>query len=361
MKRITSLGLILALIFAGCGKEVEEGSNSDVSTKTTKAKAATVYEGEDHLKNLRQLTFGGQNAEAYFSHDGSELIFQSTRDSLGCDAIFRMNIDGSNVRMISSGKGTTTCSFIAPDGRSIIYSSTHLSGEDCPPKPDYSMGYVWPLYDSYDIFTAKPDGSDLVRITNTDGYDAEAVYSADGQKILFTSTRTGDLELFMMKPDGSDVEQLTDIPGYDGGSFFSYDGEWIVWRASRPEGKELKEYKDLLEQGLIKPGHLELYIMNLEKGEPIQVTENGAANFGPYWHPDGKHLIYASNVDDPEGRDFNLYLLNIESRETIQITNYDSFDGFPMFSHDGKKLVFASNRDGKERGETNIFIADWVW
>jgi len=316
--------------------------------------------GESHFISLRQLTFGGQNAEAYFSHDGTELIFQSTRDALECDAIFRMRGDGSKVRQVSSGQGVTTCAFIAPDNRSIIYASTHLQQPQCPPKPDYTQGYVWPLHAEYDIFKAGPEGENPQRLTNSDGYDAEAVYSPQGDRIVFTSLRSGDLELYQMNPDGSDVQQLTDQPGYDGGAFFSLDGEWLVWRASRPTGKALQDYQSLLKKGLIRPGKLELYIMNLDKRQPLQLTDNGAANFGPYWHPDGRHIIFSSNMDDPEGRNFDLYMIDIDSRDIQRITNYEGFDGFPMFSHDGRHLVFASNRLGKVRGETNVFIADFA-
>lgn len=345
-----SVVAILLPLVAGAAMAAGEGEPGQV-----------LYPGEDHLANVRQLTFGGQNAEAYFSSDGDELIFQSTRGDRECDAIYRMDADGSNVRQVSSGEGATTCSFIAPDDEAIIYASTHLGGPDCPPKPDMSKGYVWPLYESYDIFRADPDGSNLVRLTETPGYDAEAVYSPQGDKIVFTSVRSGDLELFLMNPDGSGVEQLTDTPGYDGGAFFSRDGEWIVWRASRPEGEALSDYKALLADGLIRPSKLEIFIMNLEDREPIQLTDNGAANFGPYWHPDGKHVIFVSNKDDPKGRDFDLYLIDIETREVERVTHFPGFDGFPMFSYDGSKLVFASNRNNKVRGETNVFIADWVW
>ncbi len=317
------------------------------------------YPGEGHLTNLRQLTFGGQNAEAYFSHDGRELIFQSTRDGLQCDAIFRMQADGSRLRQLSSGQGVTTCAFIAPDNRSIIYASTHLEDKQCPPRPDHSHGYVWPLYSSYDIFTAGPEGDDPVPLTRTEGYDAEAVYSPRGDKIVFTSLRSGDLELYLMNPDGSGVEQLTHAAGYDGGAFFSLDGNWIVWRASRPDGQALADYRALLAEGLIRPGQLELFIMNLEKRKPVQITRNGAANFGPYWHPDGRRIIFSSNMHNPGGRNFDLYLIDIETRETERVTTYAGFDGFPMFSHDGKQLVFASNRLGEVKGETNVFIADW--
>jgi Tol biopolymer transport system component len=323
--------------------------------------AGLAFPGEGHLTHLRQLTFGGQNAEAYFSPDGRELIFQSTRNGHDCDAIYRMDVDGSHVRRVSSGKGVTTCAFIAPDGRAIIYASTHLTDDTCPPKPDRSRGYVWPLYKGYDIFKADPEGGRLRRLTDTPGYDAEAVYSPQGDKILFTSVRSGDLELYMMNPDGSAVERLTFEAGYDGGGFFSLDGRWIVWRASRPKGEALEGYRALLAEGLVRPGNLELYIMDLERREPIRLTDNGAANFGPYWHPDGRHIIFSSNMHDPKGRNFDLYLIDVQTREIERVTHYPGFDGFPMFSHDGAKLVFASNRNGRVRGETNVFIADWRW
>lgn len=320
---------------------------------------ALTFPQEKRLGNVRQLTFGGENAEAYFSSDGSELIFQSTRGDLKCDAIFRMRVDGSEVRQVSSGHGVTTCSFIAPDNHSIIYSSTEKTHRVCPPKPDYSRGYVWPLYPEYDIFKAGPNGENPVALTNSPGYDAEAVYSPGGDRIVFTSLRSGDLELYLMNPDGSGVEQLTDVPGYDGGAFFSPDGEWIVWRASRPTGEALKDYRALLADGLIRPGRLDLYIMNLKERKPIRLTDNGAANFAPYWHPDGRHIIFSSNLHNPQARNFDLFLIDIHSRAIERVTWYDGFDGFPMFSPDGRQLVFASNRFGKARGETNVFIADW--
>jgi len=365
LKHYISALLIIAISF-GCGKKVDDATfKKDRQEKAQKEQAQkekktpTIFEGEKHFANLRQLTFGGQNAEAYFSYDASKLIFQSTRDSLKCDAIFMMNSDGSDVHMVSSGKGATTCSFIAPDGKSIIYASTYAAGEDCPPKPDMSRGYVWALYKGYDIYKANIDGSHIIRLTDTPGYDAEDVYSPLGNKIIFTSDRTGDLELFMMNPDGSQVEQVTHTPGYDGGAFFSLDGQWICWRASRPQGKELENYKELLKEGLIRPKHLEIYVMNLKDRQPIQLTDNGAANFGPYFTPDGKKVIFSSNMDDPNGRNFDLYMVDIKTKEIERITYNPTFDGFPMFSHDGRKLVFASNRNNKVRGETNIFIADW--
>jgi len=345
-----SLTASLLLIASGAATAAGEGEPGRIH-----------YEGEGHLTNIRQLTFGGQNAEAYFSFDGDELIFQSTRDGRDCDAIYRMDASGGNVRQVSSGEGATTCSFIAPDDEAIIYASTHLSGPQCPPKPDMSQGYVWPLYASYDIFRADPEGGNVTRLTDADGYDAEAVYSPQGDRIVFTSLRSGDLELWLMRPDGSGQEQLTDLPGYDGGAFFSRDGQWVVWRASRPTGEALADYQRLLAQGMVRPSQLDVYIMNLQDREPIRLTDNGAANFGPYFHPDGRHVIFASNMDDPKGRNFDLYMVDAETREVERVTHFEGFDGFPMFSHDGKQLVFASNRNNKVRGETNVFIADWVW
>jgi TolB protein len=343
---LCSLLLLAQPVFTAQAETQSENGGSGLSQET-------------RLQNLRQLTFGGENAEAYFSFDGSELIFQSTREGLDCDAIFRMRSDGSEVRQLSSGRGVTTCAFIAPDNRSIIYASTHAAHQRCPPKPDYSRGYVWPLHPEYDIYRAGPEGEDPVALTDTPGYDAEAVYSPDGERIVFTSLRSGDLDLYLMNPDGSGVERLTDAPGYDGGAFFSRDGKWIVWRASRPSGAALTDYRNLLAQGLVRPGQLDLYIMNLEQRKPMQLTDNGAANFGPYWHPDGRHIIFSSNLHNPEGRNFDLFLIDVETRDIERVTYFEGFDGFPMFSHDGSKLVFASNRFGKVRGETNVFIADW--
>jgi len=362
LRQITSAAASFVAITVLGFQSVPAQSASAASADTSQGPTATIFEGERFFKNVRQLTFGGQNAEAYFNYGATQLIFQATVDSFACDQIFTMNSDGSDKHLVSTGRGRTTCSFIAPDGRSITYCSTHLAGDACPPDPDMSQGYVWALYKSYDIFKADPDGSNLIRLTDTPGYDAEAVWSPRGDKIAFTSARTGDLEIYLMNPDGSGVEQLTDAPGYDGGPFFSFDGKWICYRASRPQGQALADYKRLLDEGLIRPTQLDLYIMNLTDRKPIRLTDNGAANFGPYFHPDGRHIIFASNMHDPEtGRRFDLFMIDTETKEIQQVTNNPTFDGFPMFSHDGTRLVFASNRDNKVRGETNIFIADWVW
>jgi len=331
-------------------------------TASTSPAAAADPQPEKHLHNIKQLTFGGQNAEAYFSADGKKLIFQSNRDPLKCDQIFTMNIDGSDPHMISTGKGRTTCSFFYPDGTKILYSSTHLGGADCPPKPDYSKGYVWAIYPSYDIFTANPDGSGLKQLTNTPGYDAEAVISGDGKKIVFTSVRNGDLDIYTMDADGSNVKQLTHELGYDGGPTFSPDGKLIVYRAHHPKTEqESKDYKDLLAQNLIRPTYLEIWTMKADGSDKRQITDLGAASFAPAFYPDGKHIIFSSNVGSTGGMgNFELYSVDLDGKNLERITFTDGFDGFPMFSPEGKKLVWISGRNAKVPHETNVFIADWV-
>ena len=315
---------------------------------------------EKHLRNIKQLSFGGENAEAYFSADGHQLIFQSTRDGHGCDQIYTMNVDGSNVKMVSTGQGRTTCSYFSPNGRRILYSSTHLGSKDCPPRPDFSQGYVWAVYPTFDIFTARPDGSDVRQLTNIPGYDAETTISRNG-KLVFTSMRDGDLDIYTMDANGKNVRRLTNELGYDGGPFWSYDGKQIVYRAYHPKTeKEKADYTRLLGSNLIRPTTLEIWIMNSDGSNKRQVTNNGKANFAPYFFPDSKRVIFASNMADPRGRNFDLYKINVDGSGLERITYNDTFDGFPMFSPDGKKLVFASNRNAKTQGDTNVFIADWV-
>jgi TolB protein len=317
---------------------------------------------EKHLRNVRQLTFGGQNAEAYFSADGKKLIFQSTHGEVQCDQMFTMNIDGSDVHMVSTGKGRTTCGYFYPDGKKILYSSTHLADPQCPPRPDYSKGYMWAVYAGYDIFTANPDGSDLKQLTHTPGYDAEATISEDGKKIVFTSMRNGDLDIYSMDADGTHVKQLTHEVGYDGGPTFSPDRKWIVYRAYHPTSeKEISEYRELLKQNLIRPTYLEIWIMKANGSGKRQITHLGAASFAPAFFPDGKRIIFSSNQGSTGGMgNFELYAINADGTGLEQITYSPGFDGFPMFSYDGKKLVWASNRNAKAPHETNIFIADWA-
>jgi len=322
---------------------------------------------QKHLKNTRQLTFGGQNAEAYFSADDKQLIFQHQGAEVPCDQIYSIAVDTPDgkapvAKLLSTGKGRTTCSYFFPAGDKILFSSTHAASPDCPPKPDYSHGYVWPIYNSYQIYTAKPDGTNLQQLTHAAGYNAEATITRDGKHIVFTSTRDGDLDIYTMDADGSNVKQLTHELGYDGGAFWSYDGTKIVYRAEHPKTpEEIKDYKELLAQGLIRPGNLEIWVMNADGSNKHQVTHNGAANFAPYWFPDGKRIIFASNQADPKnGRDFDLYVISEDGTGQERITFHPDFDAFPMFSSDGKRLVWASNRLGKAPHETNIFIADWM-
>jgi TolB protein len=339
-----------------------------------------IFPGEKHLANIRQLTFGGESAEAYFSADDKYLSFQHQGQffdplkgvpigpDVPCDQIYTMRVPtGANdletdIKMLSNGKGRTTCSYYFPSGGRILYSSTFAASTACPRPPDYSQGYVWPIYDTYTIYTAKRDGSDIRPLSHAPGYNAESTISRDGKHIVFTSTRNGDIDVYTMDADGSNVKQLTHELGYDGGPFWSYDGKKIVYRAEHPKTPEqIQDYKKLLAEGLIRPGNLELWVMNADGSAKHQVTHNGAANFAPYWLPDGKRIVFASNVGnqkDPAG--FDLYVINEDGTGLDRITYYPGFDAFPMFSSDGKQLVWGSNRNGRAPHETNIFIADWV-
>lgn len=318
-----------------------------------------LFEGEKHFKNIKMLTTEGENAEAYFSFNGKKLVFQATFDSIECDQIFTMNIDGTDRQLVSTGKGRTTCSYFYPDETKIIYASTHLSDEKCPPPPDRSKGYVWKLYESFDIFLK--DGDELKQLTNTPGYDAEATLSPKGDKIVFTSLRNGDPEIYTMDLDGSNQKRLTFETGYDGGPFFSPDGSKIVFRASRPQTEEqMADYKDLVENGYVRPTALEIFVMDEDGKNMKQITNLGKASFAPFFHPSGKKIIFSSNYNGDNPRDFNLFMINIDGTGLERITFNPSFDGFPMFSPDGKYFVFGSNRFNKKDTDTNIFIAEWV-
>lgn len=313
--------------------------------------------GERHFARIRQLTFGGENAEAYFSRDGKRLIFQSTRDGRPCDQQYVMNLDGSGVRRVSTGFGKTTCGYFFDADRKIFFASTHAADSACPRKPDPSKGYVWGL-DPYDIYTAKDDGSNLHRLTNYGVYTAEGTLSPDGQTIVFTSLKDGDLDIYTMRIDGTGVKRLTFQPGYDGGPFFSPDGKKIVYRAWHPTDTALANYRELLAQRLVRPNRMEIWVMNADGSDQHQITNLGGANFAPFFTPDGRKIIFSSNYKNPRSRNFELYLVNVDGSALEQITNHPEFDGFPMFSPDGKSLVWASGRSSRE-GELNLFIADW--
>jgi TolB protein len=326
---------------------------------------------EKHFKNVRQLTFGGDNAEAYWSPNSKELTFQSNNPAWGlqCDQIFAMNVKKAagkkdfKPQRISTGLGRTTCSYYMPNGKQILYASTHEGGKECPPTPDLRQGgkYLWPIYNTFDIYVADKKGNITKKLTNTPGYDAEAVLSPKGDKILFTSDRTGDLELWTMDLDGSNQKQITFDLGYDGGAFYSPDGSKIVFRASRPQSaEEIKEYQDLLKQGLVAPTNMEIFTCNADGSDLKQITKLGKANWAPFYHPSGKKIIFSSNHHSKRGYDFQLFMVNEDGSGLEQITSESIFNSFPMFSPDGKKLAFGSNRNNGGGRDTNIFVADWV-
>ncbi len=318
------------------------------------------FEGEKHFKNIRQLTFGGENAEAYFSSDGTRLIYQSTPPGAACDQEYVLDLRSGEAKRVSSGKGRTTCGyFVPPKDDHIIYSSTEAAGPECPPPADRSHGYVWPVYASYDIYEAKPDGSDAHPLTTTPGYDAESTWCAKGGKFVFTSDRDGDLDLYEMNDKG-DVRRLTNMPGYDGGAYYNADCTEIVFRGFHPTGPELDDYRALLAKGLVRPTVMELFVMNADGSNVRQITHNGAANFCPFFFPDGKRIIYSSNAGDPKGREFDLHAVSKNGASIERVTTAPGFDGFPMFSPDGKLIVWASNRADPASHETNLFIAEWV-
>ena len=324
---------------------------------------------EKHLKNIKMLTHGGNNAEAYWSPDSKWLTFQSdyTRWGVQCDQIFRMNVEAASndtayrPQMISTSLGRTTCSYFMPDGKSILYASTHIGSHACPaPAPSDGKKYLWAIYPDFDIFIANKKGKIKKQLTDAAGYDAEATVSPDGKKIVFTSDRSGDLELWIMDTDGKNLRQITTGLGYDGGAFFSPDSKKLVFRASRPQTEEeINEYKNYLKQHLVAPTNMEIYTVNIDGSDLRQVTHLGKANWAPFYHPSGKKILFSSNHHSKRGYDFQLYMINEDGTGLEQITTESIFNAFPMFSPDGKKLVWASNRNNGGTRDTNLFVADW--
>ncbi|MBO6522454.1 MAG: PD40 domain-containing protein [Balneolaceae bacterium] len=355
---------LMSALFINCSSEPKE---SPYNPEADSLK----YEEEVHFRNVKQLTFGANNAEAYWGFEDTKLIFQSDNPEWGadCDQIYYMDAttpkdENFMPKMISTGNGRTTCSFFLPGDTTFVYGSTHLGNKECPAVPERGPNgaYVWPIYEDYDIFKANLEGEIIANLTpDSPGYDAEATLSPDGTKIVFTSMRTGDLELFIMNTDGSDVVQITDELGYDGGAFFSPDGTQLVFRSSRPKTpEEIEKYTSLLEQGLVEPTDMELYVVNVDGTGLRQVTDLGNANWAPYFHPSGEKILFASNHASERGFPFNLYMINVDGTGLKQVSFDPTFDSFPMFSYDGKKVVFASNRFNGGDRSTNVFIADWV-
>jgi len=362
--------LITLLFFLIISCQDNRKNNTLDEGYTIDGDSSAIYEGESHFKSLKQLTYGGDNAEAYWSFDDSKLVFQSNFSSWGvdCDQIFYFHwraedLKNSRPMIVSTGHGRTTCSYFLPGDTTIIYASTHLQDEACPPVPGRRDDgkYVWPIYPGYDIFITDLQGNIVRRLTNEPGYDAEATVSPKGDKIVFTSLRTGDLELFTMNIDGSAVKQITFELGYDGGAFFSPDGRKLIFRASRPETEEeIEEYKALLNEGLVKPTEMELFICNADGSDLRQLTNLGQANWCPFFHPSGEKVIFASNYTSQRGFPFNLYMIKTDGSDLEQITQDETFDAFPVFSNNGKYLVFSSNRNNQGTRDTNLFIAEWI-
>lgn len=359
---ITSSAL---LVIASCNNSSKLTTTSDPALDTLR------YTEESHLKNVQQLTFGGDNAEAYWSFDGKYLVFQRTnpKEGINCDQIFVGRVptkpgEKFTYKMVSTGKGRTTCAYFTKDGKHIIYASTHLGSEDCPPVPDrskYGNKYIWPLYSSYDIFMADLNGKIVKRLTNSKQYDAEATLSPDGKKMIYTSTKDGDIELYIMDLKTGAEQRITNTLGYDGGAWFSPDGTKLIWRASRPKTEsEIKEYKELLAENMVAPTNMEVWVANADGSNARQVTSYGQANWAPTYMPDSKRIIFASNHEYKRGFPFNLYTINEDGTNLQKVSRDKGFDAFPMFSPNGKKIVFSSNRNNGGTRDTNVFIADWV-
>lgn len=363
MKKLVFYSFLCGIFLSSCSGNAQIGTSNKNSD-------SLLYPEETHFKNIQQLTFGGDNAEAYWSYDGKWLVFQRTNpnDGTPCDQIFIGKVPKPGkpfeYKMVSTGKGRTTCAFFTKDNKHIIYASTHLGSEECPPVPDrskYGNKYIWPLYSSFDIFMADLDGKIVKQLTNSNSYDAEATLSPDGKKMVYTSTKDGDIDLYIMDLATGAEKRITTALGYDGGAWFSPDGTKLIWRASRPQTEaEIKEYKDLLAENLVAPTNMEVWVSDADGSNAKQITSYGQANWAPAFMPDSKRIIFASNHEYKRGFPFNLYTINEDGTNLQKISRDKGFDAFPMFSPDGKKIVFCSNRNNGGTRDTNIFIADWV-
>lgn len=366
--RIALLALLPGLLQCSQPKHITAPAHP--SQATTGWDSTLRHPKERHFKRIKQLTFGGDNAEAYWSFSGKQLVFQSTNPAWGesCDQIhvfnpFTDDIKSSAPALISMSGGRTTCSYFLPDDKHILYASTHEHDASCPAVPQRRDDgkYVWPIYESFDIHVADLEGNLVRKLTDNPGYDAEATVSPKGDRIVFTSMRDGDLELYTMNIDGSDVRRITNTLGYDGGAFFSPDGSKLLWRASRPSTEdEAAEYRALLKEGLVMPTNMELWVANADGSNAKQITDLGQANWAPYWHPDGKRILFASNHQSKRGFPFTLFMINADGTGLEQVSHGDTFDAFPVFSPDGGWLVFSSNRNNGGTRDTNLFLAEWA-
>lgn len=318
---------------------------------------------EPRLANLRQLTKGGTHAEAYWSPDGTQLIYQAVREGDKADQIYVLDLATGASKRISDGKGKTTCAYFLPDGR-IVYSSTKAAGPEPPPPPDRSKGYVWPLHREFEIYLLDPRTGAEKRLTDSDGYDAESTVSPDGRRLVFMSQRDGAFGLYTMNVDGTDLKKVTKKTCYTGGAFFSPDGRSLVYRSFYPktaaDDGNLKQMLDTRALIPFKGMVIEIYVSDADGGNERAVTSMGKINFAPTFHRDGKRIIFTSDARAESRGGYNLFLINADGTGLEQVTRHKGFDGFPHFSPDGKKLVFISDRNATRPHELNIFLADWV-
>lgn len=277
--------------------------------------------------------------EAYFSPDGQSIVFQAVPTGKKDYQIYSMSLEERIPRMISTGKGACTCAFFRPDGKKVIFASSHGDPElDTREKQTEESGrYVWELTPYMNIYEANPDGSQLVALTNGPAYHAECAYSSDGTHIVYASNEDGAMNLYTMRSDGSDVRQITHTTGcYNGGPFFSPDGTKIIFRADREV-----------------PDYLQIYEIGANGQNERQLTDNGAVNWAPFWHPNGRVIAYTTSLHGH--RHYEIYLLDVESGATCRLTHNENFDGLPSFDRTGTRLLWTSKR-GDDR-TCQIFMA----